>query len=211
MLIASLLLVEYCSQQWKPNRPLLFTHLSLAPLITKGRVLAFAGVDLFPLRALLAFDVAAPAHLTLARPGHLPALGVVASPAADGVTVLVLVALAGGRARRVFAGSAETRRVLDVQQVHGARDLIVQAGWGLRLLLVVMMLAPARGDLSLAGGLIGGASHLDGGLVALLQPSADLVEGQQLPPAGLDGARAGDAVAFAGGLHSTLDYLVQRQ
>lgn len=114
MLIASLLLVEYCSQQWKPNRPLLFTHLSLAPLITKGRVLAFAGVDLFPLRALLAFDVAAPAHLTLARPGHLPALGVVASPAADGVTVLVLVALAGGRARRVLAGSAETRRVLDV-------------------------------------------------------------------------------------------------
>lgn len=125
MLIASLLLVEYCSQQWKPNRPLLFAHLSLAPLITKSRVLALAGVDLFPLRTLLAFDVAAPAHLTLARPGHLPALGVVASPAADGVTVLVLVALAGGCARRVLAGSAETRRVLNVKQVHGARNLIV--------------------------------------------------------------------------------------
>lgn len=76
---------------------------------------------------------------------------------------------------------------------------------------MLMMLAPARRDLPFAGGLVGGASHLDGGLVALLQPSADLVEGQELPPAGLHGARAGDAVAFAGGLHSALDYLVQRQ
>lgn len=212
MLIASLFLVEYCSQQWKPNRLLLSTG-------RQGRVLAFAGVDLLPLRALLAFDVAAPAHLTLARPGHLPALGVVATPAADGVTVLVLVALAGGRARRVLAGSAETRRVLNVKQVHGAGNLIVQAGQGLwrRLLLLMMvmmmvvMLAAARGDFSLAGCLVGGASHLDGRLVSLFQPRADLVEGQELPPAGLDGARARDAVAFAGGLHSTLDYLEQRQ
>lgn len=79
------------------------------------------------------------------------------------------------------------------------------------MMVKMMMLAPTRGDFSLAGSLVGGASHLDGGLVALFQPSADLVEGQELPPAGLDGARARDAVAFAGGLHSTLDYLVQKQ
>lgn len=173
-----------------------------------GADLPFAGVDLFPLRALLALDVAAPAHLTLARPGHLPALSVVASPAADCVAVLVLVALAGRRARRVLAGSTEARRVLNVKQVHSAGDLIAQAGQGLRLLL---MLAPACGDLPLPRGLVRGASHLDGGLVALLQLLADLVEGQELPPAGLDRARARDAVAFAGGLHPGLDYLVGRQ
>lgn len=56
--------------------------------------LPFAGVHLFSLCALLAFDITAPAHLALARPGHLPALSVVASPAADSIAVLVLVALA---------------------------------------------------------------------------------------------------------------------
>lgn len=169
--------------------------------------LPFAGIDLFSLCALLAFDVAAPAHLALAWPGHLPALSVVASPAADSFAVLILVALAGCRARRVLTGSTETGRVLNVEQVHSARDLIVQAGQGLRLLL----LAPACGDLSLPRRLIGGAANLDGGLIALLQLLADLVEGQELSPAGLDGAGAGDAMAFASGLHSSLDYLVQRQ
>lgn len=56
--------------------------------------LPFAGVHFFSLRALLAFHVAAPAHLALAGPGHLFALRVVASPTTDSVTVLVLVALA---------------------------------------------------------------------------------------------------------------------
>lgn len=60
--------------------------------------LPFAGIHLFSLCALLAFDVAAPAHLALAGPGHLPTLSVMASPTADSVTVLVLVALAGCRA-----------------------------------------------------------------------------------------------------------------
>lgn len=161
---------------------------------------------------MLAFDIAAPAHLALAGPGHLSALGVMASPAADGVAVLVLVALAGRRARRVLAGSTETGRVLDVEQVHSARDLIGQARQGLRLLLLLLLLlAPACGDLSFPRGLVGGAADLYGGLVALLQLLADLVEGLELPPAGLDGAGAGDAVAFASGLHSGLDYLVQRQ
>ena len=164
---------------------------------------------------MLAFDVAAPAHLALAGPGHLSTLGVVASPAADGVAVLVLVALAGRRARRVLAGSTETGRVLDVEQVHGARDLIAQARQGLLLrlllLLLLLLLVPACGDLSLARGLVGGAADLYGGLVALLQLLADLVKGLELPPAGLDGAGAGDAVAFASGLHSGLDYLVRRQ
>lgn len=202
------LLVEYCSNSGNQTSAPPQLHLSLTPLVAGGGDLPFAGVDLFPLRALLALDVAAPAHLTLARPGHLPALRVVASPAADCVAVLVLVALAGRRARRVLAGSTEARRVLNVKQVHSAGDLIAQAGQGLGLL---WMLAPACGDLPLPRGLVRGASHLDGGLVALLQLLADLVEGQELPPAGLDRARARDAVAFAGGLHPGLDYLVGRQ
>lgn len=181
------------------NRPLLLFFDTASRLWA----LAFAGVHLLPLRALLALHVAAPAHLALARPGHLPALGVVAPPAADGVAVLVLVALAGGRARRVLAGSAEAGRVLDVEQVHSAGDLVAQGRLG-----GLGGLAPGRGDLALPRGLVGGAAHLDGGLVALLQLLADLVEGQELPPAGLDGARAGDAVALAGGLHSRLDDLV---
>lgn len=127
-----------------------------------------------------------------------------ASPAADSVTVLVLVALAGCRARRVLAGSAKTGRVLDVEQVHSARDLIVQARQGL---LWRLLLAPACGDLSLPRGLVGGAPNLDGGLVALLQLLADLVEGVKLPPAGLDSAGARDSVAFASGLYSGLDHL----
>lgn len=89
--------------------------------------LPFAGVHLFSLRALLAFDVAAPAHLALAGPGHLSTLSVMASAAADGITVLILVALAGCRARRVLAGSTKTGWVLNVEQVHSARNLIIKA------------------------------------------------------------------------------------
>lgn len=172
--------------------------------------LPLAGVDLLSLCALLAFNVAAPAHLALARPGHLPALSVVASPATDSITVFVLVAFAGCSARGIFGGSTETGWVLDVEQVHSAGDLIVQAGQGLLLLLLLLLVA-ARGDLSLPGGLVGGAADLDGGLVTLLQLLADLMEGLELPPTGLDGAGARYAVAFASGLHSSLDYLDQRQ
>lgn len=91
-----------------------------------------------------------------------------------------------------------------MEQVHSARYLIVQAGQGL------LLLTPTCGDLSLPRGLIGGAANLDRGLVALLQLLADLMEGLELPPAGLDGAGARDAMAFACGLHSGLDYLVPR-
>lgn len=169
----------------------------------------FAGVNLFSLRALLAFDVAAPTHLALAGSGHLPALSVVTSPAANGVAVFVLVALTGRCAWRILAGPAETWRILYVEQVHSARDLVVQARQGLQLLLLLLR-ASACGDLPLPRGLISGASHLDRRLVTLLQLLADFVEWQELPPARLDGARARDAVAFARGLHSGLDYLDQR-
>lgn len=91
--------------------------------------LPFTGVDLLSLRALLAFDVAAPAHLTLAWPGHHAALGIVAPAAADGIAVLVLVALPGRGAWRVLAGPAEAGRVLDVEQVHGAWDWVIAGAW----------------------------------------------------------------------------------
>lgn len=130
-----------------------------------------------------------------------------ASPAADSFTVFILVALAGGCARRVFAGSTETGRVLNVDQVHCARDLITRARQGLWLLLLVA----ARGDLSLSRCLVSRAAHFFRGLIALLQPLANLMEGQQLSPAGLDGAGARDTVTFASGLHSSFDYLVQSQ
>lgn len=81
----------------------------------RGLLSPLAGVDFFALRALLAFDVAAPSHLALAGPGHLPTLGVVASSTADSVTVFVLVALAARGAIRVLAGFAKARRVLDVE------------------------------------------------------------------------------------------------
>lgn len=99
-----------------------------------------------------------------------------------------------------------------MEQVHSARDLIVQAGQGLRRrLLRRQLLVSACGDLSLPRGFVGGASNLDRSLVTLLQLLADLMEGQELPPAGLDSAGAGDAMAFASGLYSGLDYLVERQ
>lgn len=97
-----------------------------------------------------------------------------------------------------------------MEQVHGAGDLVVEAGQGLQLLLLLLR-APACGDLALPRGLVSGASHLDGRLVTLLQLLPDFVEWQELPPARLDGARARHAVAFASGLHPGLNYLDQRQ
>lgn len=95
-----------------------------------------------------------------------------------------------------------------MQQVHSAGDLIAQPRQGMVLLL---LLAPACGDLALPGGLIGGTADLERGLVALLELLANLMKGQKLPPAGLDGAGARDTVAFAGGLHSGFDCLRPRQ
>lgn len=82
-----------------------------------------------------------------------------------------------------------------------------QGGPLLRRRLLLLLLVPAGGDLSLSGGLVGGAAELGGGFVELLQPLADLVEGRELPPAGPDSAGAGDTVAFAGGVLSGFDYL----
>lgn len=166
---------------WRTNWRLL-SDLSLAPLVSRPNRgwqvtrLPFAGIDLLSLRALLAFNVAAPAHLALTRPSYLPALSVMASPTADSVTVLVLVALSGCSAQRVLAGSTETGWVLNVEQVHSAGDLVIQARQRLWLLLW-LLLAPTSGDFSFPCGLVGGASNLDTGLIALLQLLADLMEG----------------------------------
>lgn len=89
-------------------------------LIKESFFSPLARIHFLFLRALLALDVAAPAHLALARPGQHAALGVMATPTADGVTVLVLVALPCCRPCGVYAGLAEVGRVLDVQKLRGA-------------------------------------------------------------------------------------------
>lgn len=95
-----------------------------------------------------------------------------------------------------------------MEQIHSARNLVAKARQGLWLLwLLLLLLAAACGDLTLARGLVSRASHLDGGLVTLLQLLADLVEGEELPPACLDSAGPRDTMAFASGLHSSLNYL----
>lgn len=189
---------------------LALTHLVLRTEFRTGqsysarlsRFLPFTGVNLFSLSALFAFDVAAPAYLALARSRHHSALSVVAPAAADGLAVLVLVALARRRARRILAGPAKARRVLDVKEIGGAGN-----GVRPRARRGLLPLGSALGDFRLPGGFVGGAAHFDGGLVALLELLADLVKGRQLPPAGLHRARARHSVTFAGGLHSCLDHL----
>lgn len=148
-------------------------------------VLPFTGVNLFSLSALFAFNVTAPAYLALARSCHHSALSVVAPAAADGLAVLILVALARRRALRILAGPAKARRVLNVKEIGGAGNGVrPRARWGR------LPLGSALGDFCLPGGFVVGAHHFDGCLVALLELLADLVEGRQLPPAGLHCARA---------------------
>lgn len=65
----------------------------------------------------------------------------------------------------------------------------------------------ASGDVSLSSGNIGGAAKLDRGLIALLQSVANLMEGQELPPASLDSAGTRDTMTLTRCLHSRLDYL----
>lgn len=87
---------SFCLQNTVPTAEA--TQPSRAPL-NVGADLPFAGIDLLSLCALLAFNVTAPTNLALAGSGHLSTLSVMAAPAANSVTVLVLVALAGSCAR----------------------------------------------------------------------------------------------------------------
>ncbi|KAL0200099.1 hypothetical protein M9458_003286, partial [Cirrhinus mrigala] len=127
---------------------------------------------------------------------------VVAPAAADGLTVLVLVAFAGHGACRVLARPAKTRRVLDVNEIGRAgNDVLPRARRGL------LPLGSGLRDFPLPGRLVVGAGHFDRSLVALLELLADFVEGCQLPPACLHGARARNSVTLTGGLHPRLDHL----
>lgn len=161
--------------------------------------LTLARIHFLFLRALLALDVAAPAHLALARPGQHAALCVMATPTADGVAVLVLVALPCWRPCRVHAGLAEVGRVLDVQQVRGAWERL---GSGARWRV---------GQLALTFRLVGGAGHLECGLVALLQHHADFVKWRQLTPTRLHRAGAWHAVALTGRIHASLNDLCRKR
>lgn len=170
----------------------------LAQVQQKPRVVSvLAGVNLLPLGALLALHVAAPTHLALARARHHPALRVVAPAAADAVAVLVLVTFPSRGAGGVATHQAEARGVVNVDEIRSPWDLIAVAGDGFF----------RGGNVAFPRGLVGGAAHLERGLVFLLQLLADLVEGGELPPARPDGAGAGHAVAFAGGLHAGFDDL----
>lgn len=167
--------------------------------------LPLACVHFLFLGALLALHIAAPAHLALAGPRDSAALRVVAPPTADGLTVLVLVAFPCHGSSGVLAGPAEVRRVLNVQQVGGARDGIREPGLGGQL--VGVSGNAGLGDFTLACCLVTRAAHFQRSLVALLQLLADLVERRQLPPAGLDGAGARNTMALTGRLHPSLDDL----
>ncbi len=165
-------------------------------------VLPLTGVNLFSLCALFAFNIAAPAHLALARSRHHPALSVVAPAAADGLTILILVAFAGHGACRILARPAIAWRVLDVKKVRGAgNEFRSRARRGL------LPLGSGLGDFPLPSRLIWGAGQFDWSLVTLLELLADFVEGCQLPPACLDGTRSRNAVTLTGGLHPRLDHL----
>lgn len=156
-----------------------------------------AGVNLLSLGALLALHVAAPTHLALARARHHPALRVVPPAAADAVAVLVLVTLPSRGPGGIATHQAEARGVVNVDEIRSPWDLIAVARDGFF----------RGGDVAFPRGLIGGAAHLERGLVLLLQLLPDLVEGGELPPARSDGAGPGHAVAFAGGLHAGFDDL----
>lgn len=79
------------------------------------------------------------------------------------------------------------------------------------MLLLLLLLVSAFGDVSLSSGLIGRATNFDRSLVAHLQSLANLMKGQELPPAGLDSAGARHTVAFTSSLYSSLYYLEQKQ
>lgn len=160
-------------------------------------VSVLAGVNLLSLGALLALHVAAPTHLALARARHHPALRVVAPATADAVAVLVLVTLPSRGPGGIPTHQAEARGVVNVDEIRSPWDLIAVAGDGFF----------RGGNVTFPRGLVGGAAHLERGLILLLQLLPDLVEGGELPPARSDGAGSGHAVAFAGGLHASFDDL----
>lgn len=116
------------------------------------------------LRALLALHIAAPAHLALARSGQHAALCVMATPTADGVTVLVLVAFPCCCPCWVYAGLAEVGRVLDVQELRGSWE---RCGSGARWCV---------GQPALTFSLVCGAGYLECVLISLLQHHADFVK-----------------------------------
>lgn len=172
-------------------------HRQFSRLARQRVVSVLAGVNLLPLGALLALHVAAPTHLALARARHHPALCVVPPAAADAVAVLILVTLPSRGPRGIPAHQAEARGVVNVDEVCSPWDLIAVARDGFL----------RGGNVAFPRGLVGGAAHLEGGLVLLLQLLPNLVEGGELPPARSDGAGPRHAVAFAGGLHASLDDL----
>lgn len=156
----------------------------------------FAGVHFLLPHTRLTLHVAAPADLAVAGEAGEPHGRVVASPAAHALTAGVLGAGAAPRTRGVARGSAEAGGVLQVDQVGGSEALAVSTR--------------AR-QLRLPRGGVGDAQHSHGGVVAVLQQPARVVERRQLLPAGSDGAGAGDAVTLAGRFQGALYGLWRKQ
>lgn len=137
----------------------------------------------------------------MARASDHAALDVVSPSAADAVTVLVFVTLPTGRPRGEPAGQAKARRVVKINQICSPGDLVAVTQDGFF----------RWREVSFPRGLVGGAHHLEGHLVFLLELLANLVERRELPPTRPDGARAGDPVAFTSGLHSSFDDLQRKE
>lgn len=166
--------------------------------------LLFAREDLWPLAARVALDHAAPVELAVALPDARVMVSVVAAAAAHH-------AAAVAARRRAVAQAAPCARA-----PRGC-VLFTVVGWALQVHQVSVggfleapsLFDPQEGGLAEARG--AHRLHLDSVGVALLKEVADLSEFGQCDPAGLGGAGAGDAVAFALQLHSFLQYLKPRR
>lgn len=108
----------------------LYSRICLDPL---ELILLLAAVDHLFLHALLALNIATPLHLTVAREGNQPALGVIASSTAHAVTVALARAGPPSSSQGVFAGPAETGGVLHVHQVSGTGRSSVLGGMAVSL------------------------------------------------------------------------------
>lgn len=165
---------------------------------------SLACVNVIDAHALLTADVAAPVEVAVAFLFTLLSPGVVAAAAAQQVAALYSVrrhvahAISSPEGARLGVGLAEVWRALVVDQValSGVLKEVVLDPQGLH---------PASGLAVLLH------HHLGGAVVLVLQVVAQHAEDRLRPPARLDLAAPGQAVAFAAKVHVVEDGLRSRE